>query len=172
MGTSILRSIVKKIDRFSELTGKAVSWLMVILVLEVSYDVIMRYVFNKPTVWSYDISYMLSGTIIMLAAAWVMVLDGHIALDVLSNRFPIRTKLILDVIFFVICVFPMLFFLFRHSMIVTGTAVSVFEKSNVSYWRAQIWPYRIVISAGFLFLLIQSIATLIRKLYLLAGREL
>jgi len=167
-----LRSIVKAIDRFSELTGKAVSWLMVILVLEVSYDVIMRYVFNEPTVWSYDISYMLSGTIIIMAAAWVMVLDGHISLDVLSSRFPTRTKLILDVIFFIICVFPMLFVLFRHSMIVTGTAVSIFEKSNISYWRAHIWPYRIVISAGFLFLLIQSIATLLRKLYLLAGREL
>lgn len=160
------------VDKFSELTGKAVSWLMVLLVLEVSYDVTMRYAFNRPTVWSYDISYMLSGTIIMLAAAWVMVLDGHIALDVLSNKFSSRTKLILDVVFFIICVFPVLYFLFKHSLTVTWTAVSIYERSSVSFWRAQIWPYRIVISAGFLFLLLQSIATLVRKSYLLGGRQL
>jgi TRAP-type mannitol/chloroaromatic compound transport system permease small subunit len=172
MATAILRRYVRTLDKFSELTGKAVSWLMVILVLEVSYDVIMRYAFDKPTVWSYDTSYMLSGTIIMLAAAWVMAMDGHIALDVISNKFHPRTKLILDVIFFIVCVLPMLYVLFRHSLTVTWTAVSIFEKSNVSFWRAQIWPYRIVISAGFLFLFLQSVATLIRKIYLLAGREL
>ena len=172
MATEVLRTVVHRIDSFSEWTGKAVSWLMILLVLEVSYDIIARYAFNSPTVWSYDISYMLSGTIIMLAAAWVMVRGEHIALDVLSNRFNNRTNLILDVIFFIICVFPMLFVLLRHSLIVTNTMVSIFERSNVSYWRAYIWPYRIILSAGFLFLLVQSIATFIRKVYLLAGREL
>jgi TRAP-type mannitol/chloroaromatic compound transport system permease small subunit len=172
MRTAILRAIVSKIEQVSQWTGKAVSWLMVVLVLEVSYDVIMRYVFNEPTVWSYDISYMLSGTVIMLAAAWVMVLDQHIALDVLSNRFTTRTKLSLDVVFFTVCVLPMLYFLLQHSITVTWRAVSIFEQSNISYWRAYIWPYRIIVSAGFLLLIVQSIATLIRKLYLLTGSEL
>ena len=172
MATVILRTVVRKIDSFSEWTGKTVSWLMILLVLEVSYDVIARYAFNAPTVWSYDISYMLSGTIIMLAAAWIMVRGEHIALDVLSSRFSHRTNLMLDIIFFIVCVFPMLFFLLRHSLIVTNTAVSIFERSNISYWRAYVWPYRIIISAGFLFLLIQSIATFIRKVYQLVGREL
>ena len=86
MGKRLLRAIIGSIEKTSEWTGKGVSWIMVILVLEVSYDVTLRYAFNEPTLWSYDISYMLAGTVIMMAAAWVLLMDGHISLDVISNR--------------------------------------------------------------------------------------
>jgi len=172
MGRRLLRAVVKSIERTSEWTGKVVSWLMAILVLEVRYDVILRYAFNQPTVWSYDISYMLAGTIIMLAAAWVLLIDGHISLDVISNKFPTRLRLYLDLIFFVICFFPLIYLLLRHSINVTVTGVSVFERSNVSYWRTPIWPFRIIITAGFLLLLVQGVASFVRKLFLLMGREL
>ena len=172
MANSILRAVVKSVDKVSTWTGKAISWIMVILVLEVTYDVTMRYLFTAPTIWSYDVSYMLAGTIIMLVAPWVLMLDGHIALDVISNKFSARTRLILDIIFFIVCFFPLLSFLFKHSIDVTWIAVAHFEKSSITYWRPYIWPFRIMISFGFLMLLIQGVASFIRRLYLLAGREI
>ena len=56
------------IDRINDWVGKGVAWLVPILILELAYDTAARYMFNAPTMWSYDISYMLYGTIFLVAA--------------------------------------------------------------------------------------------------------
>ena len=52
------------IDKSNLWIGKAVSWFVPLLILELVYDTIARYVFNAPTAWSYDISYMLYGALL------------------------------------------------------------------------------------------------------------
>ena len=65
-----LTAIVRAIDRFSEWTGIAVAWLMLPLVAAVAYEVVARYAFDAPTVWWFDVTYMLYGTIFMVGAAY------------------------------------------------------------------------------------------------------
>ena len=66
-----LISTVRIIDKFTDTTGTWVAWLNVPLVLVVSYEVFARYVFHAPTIWSFDVTYMLYGTIFMLGSAYV-----------------------------------------------------------------------------------------------------
>ena len=47
---------VRAIDRFTDVTGTWVAWLNIPLVLAVSYEVVARYAFNAPTIWSYDVT--------------------------------------------------------------------------------------------------------------------
>src|SRR2546426_3001265 len=54
---------VRVIDKFTDTTGVWVAWLNIPLVLAVSYEVIARYAFDAPTIWSFDVTYMLYGTI-------------------------------------------------------------------------------------------------------------
>jgi TRAP-type mannitol/chloroaromatic compound transport system permease small subunit len=61
---------VRAIDRFAELCGVAVAWLMVPLIVAVVYEVVARYAFAAPTLWSFDVTYMLYGAIFMLGAAY------------------------------------------------------------------------------------------------------
>lgn len=56
------------IDTLNKYIGKAAAWLVPLLILELVYDTIARYVFNAPTEWSYDVTYMLYGAIFMLGA--------------------------------------------------------------------------------------------------------
>ncbi|MGZ8203425.1 MAG: TRAP transporter small permease subunit, partial [Burkholderiales bacterium] len=58
--------VVRAIDRFTDTTGTWVAWLNLPLVLVVCYEVIARYAFSAPTLWSFDLTYMLYGTIFML----------------------------------------------------------------------------------------------------------
>ncbi len=60
--------IVEKIDKLSDWSGKIISYLVYPLVGGVAYEVIARYLFNAPTVWAYDLTYMLYGSIFMLGA--------------------------------------------------------------------------------------------------------
>lgn len=55
--------ITAKIDRFTDAVGVVVAWLNIPLVLAVSYEVVARYAFNAPTIWSFDVTYMLYSAI-------------------------------------------------------------------------------------------------------------
>jgi len=66
---------VRVIDRFAELSGVAIAWLMVPLMGAVVYEVIARYAFAAPTLWAFDVTYMLYGAMFMLGAAYALLVE-------------------------------------------------------------------------------------------------
>jgi TRAP-type mannitol/chloroaromatic compound transport system permease small subunit len=58
------------IDRISAWVGKTFAWSILALTLVIAYEVFARYVFRAPTGWGYDASYMLYGTLFMMAGAY------------------------------------------------------------------------------------------------------
>jgi TRAP-type mannitol/chloroaromatic compound transport system permease small subunit len=77
-----LHSFLKFIDKTSETAGKLVAWLIIPLVLGLMYEVIARYVFNAPTIWAYDITYMIYGAHFMMGAAYLLYVRGYVRIDV------------------------------------------------------------------------------------------
>ena len=68
------------------------AWLNVPLVLAVSYEVIARYFFHAPTIWVFDVTYMLYSTIFMLGAAYALHKGAHIRTDFFFESWSTRTK--------------------------------------------------------------------------------
>src|SRR5262245_65997931 len=87
---------VRIIDKFTDTTGIWVAWLNVPLVLAVAYEVIARYVFGAPTIWVFDVTYMLYGTIFMLGAAYALHKGAHIRTDFFFEKWSTKTKGIID----------------------------------------------------------------------------
>ncbi len=87
---------IERISHFaselSQLTGKAVAWLILVLILQLVYDTAARYLFNKPTVWAYDVSYMLYGIIFLIGGAYTLLDDEHIRIEVFYTKFFKTTK--------------------------------------------------------------------------------
>src|SRR5229473_5268410 len=106
---------VRVIDKFTDTTGVWVAWLNVPLVLAVAYEVFARYVFNAPTIWSFDVTYMLYGTIFMLGAAYALHKGAHIRTDFFYEKWSAQTKGIVDSISYVVFFFPSLIMLFTAS---------------------------------------------------------
>ena len=100
--------IVRAIDRFTDTTGTWVAWLNVPLVLAVSYEVIARYAFESPTIWSFDVTYMLYGTIFMLGAAYALHKGAHIRTDFFFEKWSIRTRGVIDSTAYIVFFFPSL----------------------------------------------------------------
>ena len=97
---------VRIIDKFTDTTGTWVAWLNVPLVLAVSYEVIARYFFNAPTMWSFDVTYMLYGTIFMLGAAYALHKGAHIRTDFFFEKWSVRTKGTIDAVAYVVFFSP------------------------------------------------------------------
>ena len=78
-----LRQTVRVVDGFSDWSGKIVAWLILPLVASLTYEGIARYVFDAPTLWAYDLSYMLYAAFLMLCAHYTLMKGAHILTDML-----------------------------------------------------------------------------------------
>jgi TRAP-type mannitol/chloroaromatic compound transport system permease small subunit len=157
--------IVRAIDRFTDTTGTWVAWLNVPLVLAVSYEVVARYAFDAPTIWSFDVTYMLYGTIFMLGAAYALHKGAHIRTDFFFEKWSIRTRGVIDSIAYLLFFFPSLAVFLYVSAGEGWYAFSIGETSEQTPWRPILWPFKMVVPLTCLLLMIQGVSETIKSLY-------
>jgi TRAP-type mannitol/chloroaromatic compound transport system permease small subunit len=157
--------LVRMIDKFTDTTGTWVAWLNVPLVLVVAYEVFARYLFDAPTIWSFDITYMLYGTIFMLGSAYALHKGAHIRTDFFFEKWSIRTKGMIDSIAFLVFFFPSIFVFFLVSGQEGIYAMQIGETSEQTPWRPILWPFKLVVPLTCLLLLLQGISETIKSVY-------
>ncbi len=162
----ILLATIRVIDRFTDWTGTLVSWFSVPLVGAVVYEVAARYAFNAPTIWAFDVTYMLYGTLFMVGAAYALHKGAHIRTDFFWDQFTVRTKGWIDSASYVLFFFPGLLILLFISANEALYAWSINETSDQSAWRPVLWPFKGMVPLACLLLLIQGISELIKSLYM------
>ncbi|MBW2095535.1 MAG: TRAP transporter small permease subunit [Deltaproteobacteria bacterium] len=155
------------IDRISEGVGKAVSWLIPLLILELVYDTVSRYLFNAPSEWSYDISYMLYGTLFMFGAAHTLAVDKHVRIEILSDKVTPRTRAMIDAVCYVIFFFPAVGALLYFGILFALKSWNLLEVSGESMWGPPIYPFKTVIPIAAALLLLQGVAQFVRCMTLI-----
>ena len=157
--------LVRIIDKFTDTTGTWIAWLNVPLVLAVTYEVLARYLFDAPTIWSFDVTYMLYGTIFMLGSAYALHKGAHIRTDFFFEKWSIRTKGMIDSIAFLVFFFPSIFVFFLVSGSEGWYAMLIGETSEQTPWRPILWPFKLVVPLTCVLLLIQGISETIKCIY-------
>ena len=152
------------IDRISLWSGNIVRWLAVVLTAVVLYEVAARYLFNRPTMWAYDTAMMVYSVMFLGGAAYVLLVKTHIRVDVIFNMLPQRVQMILDLIYYFVFWLPYLFVMIWFGSKIAYQSMLAEEISNTSQWLEPIWPWRWLIPAGFVLLLLQCIAEIIRTI--------
>jgi TRAP-type mannitol/chloroaromatic compound transport system permease small subunit len=156
---------VNVIDKFTDTTGTWVAWLNVPLVLAVAYEVFARYLFNAPTIWSFDVTYMLYGTIFMLGAAFALHKGAHIRTDFFFEKWSIRTKGTIDAVAYLVFFFPSILVFGWVGWTEGFYAFSIGEVSEQTPWRPILWPFKMVVPLACVLLLIQGVSETIKSLY-------
>jgi TRAP-type mannitol/chloroaromatic compound transport system permease small subunit len=168
-----LRKILRYIDLTSEVSGKAIGWFALLVTLVLVYEVASRYLFGSPTVWAFDISYMLGGTLFMIGAAWTYQTGGHVRVDIFYERYPRRVRAAIDVLMMLLLFFPVWVILFGYSIPYVQNSWAIQERSLESFWRPPIYPFKTVIPIALLLFLLQGLAQFVRSLVLAVwGKEL
>jgi TRAP-type mannitol/chloroaromatic compound transport system permease small subunit len=163
--SSGLIKTVQVIDKFTDRTGVAIAWLNLPLVFVVAWEVIARYFFHAPTIWSFDVTYMLYGTIFMLGAAYALHKGAHIRTDFFYEKWSAQTKGMVDTISYVVFFFPSIIMLLAASGNEAWYAYTIHETSEQTPWRPILWPYKAVVPVTCVLLLIQGISEVIKSGY-------
>ncbi|MBI2204809.1 MAG: TRAP transporter small permease subunit [Candidatus Rokubacteria bacterium] len=156
---------IRVIDTFSNWSGKAVAWLILPLVFGLTYEGVARYLFNAPTEWAFDLSYMLYGTIFMLGAHYALLRGAHIRTDILWDKFSDRKKGIIDAVAYIVFFFPGIAMFFFASVDEAWHAFKINELSEQTAWRPILWPFKAVVPLAAVLLLIQGVSELLKSLY-------
>lgn len=162
----VLLAAIRIIDGFTDRTGTVISWLSVPLVIGVAWEVASRYLFNAPTIWAYDATYMLYGSLFMLGAAYALHKGAHIRTDFFWEKFSIRRKGWIDTISYVVFFFPSLIMLLLISWHEFYYAWQINETSDQTPWRPVLWPFKFVVPLACVLLLIQGVSELIKSIYM------
>jgi TRAP-type mannitol/chloroaromatic compound transport system permease small subunit len=162
----LLIATIRAIDRFTDWTGTVVSWLSVPLVASVAYEVMARYLFNAPTIWAFDATYMLYGSLFMLGAAYALHKGAHIRTDFFWDQFSTRKKGWIDTVSYVLFFFPGLMALLVISGHEALYAWQINETSDQTPWRPILWPFKAVVPLACLLLLIQGFSEFLKSAYM------
>jgi len=162
-----LNSVLCFIDRISEWSGKIVSFLILCSIIVVLTEVVMRYFFNNPTIWGWEMSLFLFGGAVMLGGAYTLLHGSHVKMDVLYVRLSTRGRAILDIVTFAVFLFFVVILIWKSGHMAVKS-FEIMEKTE-SAWGPIIWPARITITVGAFLLLLQGMAKFIRDIITATG---
>lgn len=164
----VIKKIYDGIGLLSEWSGKVARWVVFVLILAITYEVVMRYVFNAPTIWVFDVSYMLYAVLCSLGFAYVYYHGGNVRVDIIYVRFSPKGKLIIDIVFTLIFFFPLYFMLTAIFAQDVWYAYQIKETTMRTFFYPLTWPYKTLIAVGFGLLCLQGIATFLKDVIALA----
>jgi TRAP-type mannitol/chloroaromatic compound transport system permease small subunit len=150
------------VDKLSTLVGHAFSFLIVVLTLQVSWEVFSRYMLDDPHAWAFDAMIMLYGTLFMMAGAYTLAKNGHVRGDVLYGFFEPRTQATIDLVLYVVFFIPGVFALTYAGFFYAAESWAINEHSNVTAEGPPIYPFKTIIPIAGAFLLLQGVVEIIR----------
>jgi TRAP-type mannitol/chloroaromatic compound transport system permease small subunit len=166
-----------RIDRFSQWSGKTISWLVLISTILISFDVLMRYL-SKPLsstpldpfirqIWftynySYDMSYYLYATLFMIGGAYALSRAQHVRGDIFYRNWSVRTQAKVDLFLYIFAFFPGILAMVSVGAQWAAYSWSIHERAFTSAAAPPLYPLKTVIPIAALLIAIQGVAETIR----------
>ncbi len=167
-----MRRVLTIIDSISEWSGRLISVLIFFLTFFLLYDVVMRFLFNAPTIWCHELSLHLFGAYAVLAGPYVLRHHGHVKIDIFYNLFSIRGRAIIDCL-----TYPLFFMfiglLFWHGFHIAMRSWELKQTVSPSPWASPLWPVKMTVPLAACLMLLQGLAQYIRTVNIaFTGKEL
>jgi TRAP-type mannitol/chloroaromatic compound transport system permease small subunit len=157
-----MQRVLLAIDRVNTWVGKAFAWSILALTLVISYEVFARYVFRAPTGWGFDASYMLYGTLFMMAGAYALSRGAHVRGDFLYRMFSPRTQAAFDLALYVLFFVPGMAALIYSGWGFFDLSYAMNERSSFSPDGPIVWPFKALIPIAGALMLLQAMAEITR----------
>jgi len=159
------------IDRINMQIGRFMGWLMLALVLLVTFDVAARYIFNFGMVIVQETEWWLFSIIFLSCAGYTFLYNEHVRVDIVYSRLSPKGQRITDIICAFIFLFPMCVLLIWTSLWYIRDSWLTGEFSPDPGGWCCYWALKSFIPFGFFLLLLQGIVQVYKKIMELQGQE-
>nr|WP_309502581.1 TRAP transporter small permease subunit [uncultured Roseovarius sp.] len=165
-----IRGYLTAQDGLSDFVGRAISWLTLLMIGSLIWEIAARYFLNSPTIWAHELSTMLYGSFCILAGSYTLRYQGHVRSEVVYALFPPRIQALCDVIVYMLTLILLAVFM-QMAIGFAAKSWSMMEYSSRSIWQPPIYPFKTVIPVAVGLLILQVLAELLRAVLRVAGIE-
>lgn len=152
------------IDKTNDYIGVFIALWTINAVAAYAYEVTMRYIFNMPTIWVHEASFLLFGMQYLLTGAYALLHGDHVRVDILYVKLPPRGRIGMDIltsVFFFIFVLALMgtswiFFVSSYGM----------QETTIETWAIQYWPVKLMMFVGAALLMLAGLSKLIKDILL------
>jgi TRAP-type mannitol/chloroaromatic compound transport system permease small subunit len=154
--------ILLLIDEISTWVGKTAGWSILVLTFTTSYEVFMRYLFLAPTEWAFDASYILYGTLFMLAGAYTLSRNAHVRGDFLYRAWSPRRQAWMDLVLYFLFFFPGMLAFVYAGWGFAKMSWMMGERSSASPFGPPVYHFKMLIPIVGVLMVMQGIVEVIR----------
>jgi TRAP-type mannitol/chloroaromatic compound transport system permease small subunit len=160
-----LTATIRTLDAISSWTGRIVAWLIFPMVGSLVYEVVARYVFDAPTEWAYDMTFMLYGTFFMMGASYTLFHKGHIRTDSFYAAWSVKRQGAVDAVCYLLFFFPGLIAFFWVGWEYFWRSFMQGERIVTSPWMPIVYPFKFVIPLAAALLIIQGVSEFLKSVW-------
>lgn len=163
-----LLAICRIIDRINTFLGRSVMWFILLAILVSAGNAIVRKAFDISSNAWLELQWYLFGWAFLVAAAYTLLRNEHIRIDIVSNALSKRTRNWIDILGHLFMLLPFTVLMIYLSWPFFYRAFRSGEMSG-SAGGLVIWPGRLAILVGFILLFFQAISELTKRIAIMRG---
>lgn len=165
---TLANKFVQTIDTITELLGKAVAWLTLLMVLLTFSIVVLRYGFNLGWIGMQESVLYFHGIVFMLGAAYTLKHDGHVRVDIFYQKYSLKQKALLNLFGSVILLLPVCIFIFFISFDYVLSSWNIMESSPEAGGLPLVYLNKSLILLLAITLSLQGLAEIVRNILMLS----
>ena len=146
--------ILKTTGKVIDVLGNLCSLLMLLMIINVFYDVIMRYFFNDVSIGMQELEWHLFAAMFMFGIAYTLKEDAHVRVDIFYDAMSKRKQAIINILGSIILALPITLLIGYYSIDYTIEAFKMGEGSGDPGGLPHRWIVRSVIPLSSLFLIL------------------
>lgn len=151
-----MKKLFEGIHRFSQKATKIVSFLPLIMMLIISYEVLGRYLLGNPTKWAWLTNKQIFGFFILFAGVYTMSEAAHIRIEIFYDRFSPKVKLVARVIALLFFVFFMVCLIWQGTWM--GLESLAVKEKATGLFPMPLYPLKLLIPIVSCLFLLEGIA--------------
>lgn len=158
-----MQGLFRMVDRLNQFVGLSVSHLYLICALITAYEVVMRYFFNAPTQWAFEVVMVVCGSAWVMSGSYITMRRGHIAITVLYDHVHGKAKWWLDLFIYAVTVGAFAVFLYAlwEPMV---DALHATERSGTSFNSPEPYILKTLLFVGSALYFLQAVVNILKHL--------
>ena len=166
-----MKKLYNTLHAINEVTGKAIAWLTLLMMLVTFSVVLLRYMFDLGWVAMQESVVYMHATVFMLGAAYTMKHQGHVRVDIFYQRFTVKTRAWVDLIGTLLLLFPVSIFIAWMGWEYVVDAWRVHEGSREAGGLPGVFLLKSLIILMPTLLIVQGLAMLIEQILIITGNQ-
>jgi TRAP-type mannitol/chloroaromatic compound transport system permease small subunit len=166
-----MHSLINTIERFIDWSGRAVSWLTLLMVCVTFIVVVLRYVFDTGWIALQESITYMHAMVFLIGASWAVQQEAHVRVDIFYSRFSSKNRAWIDMLGSLLLLLPVMLFIGWISWEYVIDSWGVLEGSREAGGLPAVFLLKTLILVMAAMLILQALVQIVRSIRAIRGAD-